>query len=152
MAADREYDRREVGRLCWWCSAALMAVLGLAGGGTGAAAVTTVPDTAIVSRPPDATQSTSAVFEFNSTVPGATFTCQLDGGSLGACSSPQSYSNLSEGTHTFSVAATDPATNETDPTPASATWVVDHTPPAPFDLVSPPAGGWAYALPTYEWQ
>jgi PKD domain len=109
-------------------------------------------DTAIVFRPADPTQATDAGFEFNSTSQNADFECRLDGGSWEACSSPESYSNLSEGAHTFSVAATDPVANEADPTPASATWVVDHTAPAPFDLVSPPADAWTNARPTFQWQ
>src|SRR4029077_18532457 len=40
------------------------------------------------------------------------------------CTSPQSYSSLSEGSHTFRVRAIDSAAN-TDPTPASFTWTVD---------------------------
>src|SRR5207253_2365957 len=43
------------------------------------------------------------------------------------CTSPASYS-LSDGSHTFTVAATDAAGNS-DATPASFTWSVDTAPP-----------------------
>lgn len=93
---------------------------------------TTPPDTSIDSQPPSKTNSTSASFTFSATDPddssGFTFKCQLDGASLTPCTSPQSYSGLAEGNHTFSVAASDPAGNS-DPTPASYTWMVDLTPP-----------------------
>ena len=57
-----------------------------------------------------------------------------------ACTSPQSYSGLGSGSHTFSVAATDGAGN-TDPTPATHTWSVeqDTTPPETTITSAPPA-------------
>jgi hypothetical protein len=87
-------------------------------------------DTAITAGPPNYTTDTTASFVFASTAQDSTFQCRLDEAAWESCSLPWSYSNLPEGTHTFSVAATDEATNEEDTTPASATWVVDHTPPA----------------------
>jgi hypothetical protein len=66
-------------------------------------------------------------FTFSSE-PGATFECQLDSGAYATCTSPKSYPGLADGSHTFNVRATDTAGNP-DPTPATRTWTVDHTPP-----------------------
>ena len=85
-------------------------------------------DTAIVSGPSGATNSSSATFSFSATVAGSTFQCALDAAAFSACTSPTTYSALAEGAHTFQVRATDPS-NNTDPTPASRAWTVDITPP-----------------------
>src|SRR5204863_5347072 len=90
---------------------------------------TTAPDTTITAAPPAVSNSSSASFSFTSTKAGSIFACQLDASAFAACVSPQSYSGLADGSHTFQVRATDPAGN-TDPTPASYTWTVDTTPPA----------------------
>ena len=111
-----------------------------AAGNTGATAskgwtVDTVPpDTTIGSTPPAVSSSGSASFGFASTEPGSTFACSLDGGTFASCSSPQSYSGLSNGAHAFQVKATDAAGNS-DPTAAAYSWQVqvfapvDRTPP-----------------------
>src|SRR5439155_458616 len=66
---------------------------------------------------------------FHSTESGSTFSCQLDSNPAAACDSGTvTYNTLSQGSHTFSVAATDAAGN-TDPSPATRTWTVDTTRP-----------------------
>jgi hypothetical protein len=87
------------------------------------------PDTSITSGPPDPSTSSSASFSFTGTddvTPTAslTYECQLDGATFAGCSSPQSYSGLSDGSHTFQVRARDAAAN-LDPTPAYQAWQVN---------------------------
>ncbi len=83
----------------------------------------TPPDTVIDSGPSGAVASGAAEFSFSSTEPGSSFRCSLEGGAFSACTSPKSYSNLSDGEHAFAVEATDAAGNA-DPTPAGRAWTV----------------------------
>lgn len=86
---------------------------------------TTPPDTVIDTSPLPLSASTSASFTFHSTKAGSRFTCQLDAQPAQACNSGSvTYAGLAQGSHTFTVAATDLAGN-TDKTPASFTWTVD---------------------------
>ena len=67
---------------------------------------------------------------------GVSFLCQLDGSAFSNCSSPKTYSGLSQGTHTFSVKAQDAAGNQSGA--ASFTWTIDTTaPPRPVITSSP---------------
>jgi Big-like domain-containing protein/calcineurin-like phosphoesterase family protein/fibronectin type III domain protein len=84
------------------------------------------PDTTITQGPSGTVTSTSASFSFTSTIGGSTFTCSLDGSAPSACTSPKSYTNLANGSHTFQVTAT--AQGMTDPTPASRTWTINLAP------------------------
>jgi DNA-binding phage protein len=87
----------------------------------------TPPETTIDSGPSGTVGTTSASFVFSSNEAGSTFECKLDAGAFGSCSSPKSYAGLSEGSHTFSVRATDGAGN-VDATPATRTWTVNTAP------------------------
>jgi len=89
---------------------------------------TVPPDTTITSSPPNPSNSSAASFSFISTEPGSTFECQMDAGGYSACTSPMTYTGLSEGSHTFYVRAIDQAGN-TDSTQATYNWVIDTTPP-----------------------
>src|SRR5215210_6316107 len=89
---------------------------------------TTPPETTIDSGPSGTFTNPSASFTFSSNEAGSTFECKLDAGTFGSCSSPKSYSGLSDGSHTFSVRATDGAGN-LDATPATRTWTVSTAPP-----------------------
>ncbi len=101
-----------------------------------------VPDTTIDSAtPPSPTNATSRTFTFTGTDPapssGFDLECQLDGGAWSTCTSPFVTPVLPEGNHGFAVRARDKAGN-VDATPATASWVLDTTPPT-VDLVRPVA-------------
>ena len=83
---------------------------------------TAPPDTTISGGPSAVTNDPTPTFAFSSQ-PGASFACKLDGGFFTGCGSPKTLAHLADGSHTFSVRATDPAGN-VDPTPASRTFTV----------------------------
>jgi len=64
----------------------------------------------------------------------------VDGDPFAACSSPFTSASLPDGAHTFEVRAIDQAGN-TDPTPASFTWVINTTPPVTGALYVTAGGG-----------
>jgi uncharacterized delta-60 repeat protein len=84
---------------------------------------TSAPETTISGGPTGTTSDSSPTFSFDSSEPGSTFECRVDGGSFSPCSSPHTTSSLGDGPHAFGVRATDPAGN-TDPTPASRSWTI----------------------------
>ena len=87
---------------------------------------TTPPDTSLDSGPSGTTSSTSGSFAFSSSESGSTYGCRLDAGAWASCSSPKAYTSLADGSHTFSVRATDAAGN-VDATEATRTWTVSTT-------------------------
>jgi hypothetical protein len=97
---------------------------------------TVAPQTTIASTPPATSSSASATFTFTSSEPGSTFACSLDTAGFTPCTSPQTYSGLGDGAHSFRVEAVDQAGNA-DTTPATYSWqttgvgpeTIDHTPP-----------------------
>ena len=87
--------------------------------------VNDAPQSRILSRPLNPS-TVNVSFSFDSIDmdgTGATFECKLDSAAFAPCSSPQSYSGLSVGNHTFQVRAVDNA-GGVDPTPARYTWAV----------------------------
>jgi hypothetical protein len=106
-------------------------------------------DTAITSRPAAVAHAT-ANFELASTALSPTYACTLDGQPVTCTDGEYSATGLADGPHTFTAAATDPALAQTDTSPASVSWTVDTTPPAPFDLTSP-AEGQAVNVPQLSW-
>jgi large repetitive protein len=83
------------------------------------------PTVNIGSRPASATKSRTATFTFAADSDAAT-TCKLDGGAFEACVLSKTYSGLPDGSHTFTVAATDPARNTAEDV---YTWTIDNVPP-----------------------
>ena len=79
----------------------------------------------------------TASFTFSSDQSPVTFECQLDSGGWAACTSPKSYSGVTNGSHTFSVRATNTSTLLVDATPATHTWTVVNYRP---DAMIRPAG------------
>ncbi len=83
-----------------------------------------------VSQPPDTTISSgpkgavvpNVSFGFTSTEAGSSFECSLDAAAYGACTSPNGYQGLSEGSHTFRVRAKGSAGS--DETPAERSFQV----------------------------
>lgn len=83
----------------------------------------TPPETTVTLRQASRTGA-EATFEFSSTDPTVSFECKLNQAPFEGCTSPVTFSNLEDGTHTLQVRAKDSAGNE-DGTPASFTWEVD---------------------------
>jgi hypothetical protein len=118
------------------------AVDGVGNASTPATATWTVdtspPPVPVVTTGPAAlTNATTATFEVFEADPTATLACSLDGAAYAPCTSPVTYTALSEATHTFDVKALDELGN-----PASATqwaWEVDVTAPAPPTILTGPA-------------
>jgi hypothetical protein len=101
---------------------------------------TTPPDTQILGQ--GSVDPTSASIVFGGTDPddaasSLTFECSLDGRKFADCTSPVTYTTLAFGSHTFRVAAEDPARNA-DETPATFSWSAA---PDAVEGSFPPAGG-----------
>jgi hypothetical protein len=87
------------------------------------------PNTVIDDRPALSSGSTSAEFTYEA--PTATsYECRLDAEAFASCpaGSPQNYTDLADGSHTFQVRGVN--ASGPDPTPASYTWTVDTVAPA----------------------
>jgi uncharacterized repeat protein (TIGR02059 family) len=85
------------------------------------------------------TTGVNVSFGFSDSEPGVTFEVQLDGGGFAVTSSPNAYSGLGDGSHTFQVRAKDTYGN-TSPA-VSRTWTVDAVAaPAPAIDSGPGAG------------
>ena len=92
------------------------------------------PETQIDSKPAALTNSATADFAFSGSDGAgsgvASFECRRDSGAWAPCTSPQQYTELSEGAHEFEARAIDAAGN-VDPSPAAFAWAVDTTAPEP---------------------
>src|SRR5215475_9293463 len=87
----------------------------------------TPPETTITSQPAMFSNTNAARFEFTADKGGSTFECSVDNSTPTACSSPFTQT-LSDGNHSFSVRAIDPA-GLRDPTPAEVLWMIDTVAP-----------------------
>jgi hypothetical protein len=112
-----------------------------AAGNTGTAATatwrvdTTAPAASITSAPAALVATAAASFAFASSETGSSFQCSLDAGAFAACTTPNAYNDLADGSHTFHVKATDAAGNTSSS--ATAAWTVDTTAPTAVVSSSP---------------
>jgi large repetitive protein len=109
------------------------------------------PETTVDVPPPSLTSSRTAQLSFHGTDSGsgvAGYECSLDGAAYASCASPVSYSGLADGPHSFGVRAIDNVGN-VDASPATASWTVDATPPAPPLITSPLSDPSANPTPTF---
>lgn len=109
---------------------------------------TAPPDTSITAGPSGPVSATAARFDFVGSEAGSSFQCKLDGGAFAPCSSPQAYTSLAQGSHTFEVRAIDAAGNA-DPTPALRSFGVD-TVACDTTIGSAPAGAVSSTSATIE--
>src|SRR5256712_540003 len=116
--------------------------------------VVTPPVVTLTASPPDPTTLTTASFSFTSDKAGSTFLCSLDSGAAASCTSPQSYSGLAVGSHTFTLTAADQAGNVS--APASCTWTINSagglviSSPLVIDKLSVMAGDTLNGTVTYQ--
>jgi CSLREA domain-containing protein len=113
---------------------------------------TIVPlDTFIDSGPDEATEETSATFEFSSNYPGdVTFECLLDEAlTYVPCASPLTYTDLIADEHSLLVRAKDPDGN-VDQTPAEWEWAIGDV-PDPVTITVHPDARTESRTATFEW-
>ena len=99
-------------------------------------------DATITGGPTDPSTSRSAAFTFTGN--GAGFECRLDGAAFAACISPQTFTELAYGEHTFAVRARD-AAGQTGAA-ASFTWTIENAAPVVFGQAVTAPGGAPVAI------
>jgi hypothetical protein len=80
------------------------------------------PNTTITGGPSGTTTQTTVTFSFAASGATTGFECKRDAGVFSPCASPQTYSSLATGVHTFSVRARNGIS--IDPSPATRSWTV----------------------------
>lgn len=100
---------------------------------------TTPPETNILTRPANPSESTNASFTYTSNEPGSTFQCKLDAGAFEGCpASGITYTGLADGPHSFQVRAIDTSANIGSA--AGYSWdIAAPSPIAPPPVIPPPA-------------
>ncbi|MDX6414850.1 MAG: hypothetical protein QOH23_2260 [Gaiellaceae bacterium] len=102
---------------------------------TGSACTSPPPPTpTITSHPSDPSTSSSATFAFTDSSSTVDLLCQIDGLGYSSCSSPATYNDLANGSHTFSVKARNQDAGMAESSAATFTWTVAvPTPTIVFD-------------------
>ncbi|MFN8471196.1 MAG: LamG-like jellyroll fold domain-containing protein [Anaerolineae bacterium] len=85
------------------------------------------PDVNITACPSNPSQSRDATFTFSGDTTAKSFECSLDWAAFAPCASPQGYTRLVSGPHTFQVRARDASSNVG--APAKLTWTVVNVAP-----------------------
>ena len=85
---------------------------------------TTPPNTTITLSPSNPNLYLTALFNFTSSETGSTFECNLDSAGWATCTSPLTYSTVTNTNHVLEVRSTDVAGN-VDASPASYSWTQD---------------------------
>ena len=102
----------------------------------------------LTAQPANPTTSTAPSFSFTDSTSGVTYQCKLDSGAYSSCTSPNAYSGLADGSHTFSVEATNSVGTSAA---TSYTWSIQTSVQAPAmpTITSEPANGSGDISPTF---
>lgn len=95
----------------------------------------TPPVTSITVTPPLLANSSAGSFGFSANE-SATFSCRMDGSAWSSCTTPYPFAGLADGSHTFSVRATDLSANQ-EAVPPTYSWTIDTLPPETTIIASP---------------
>ena len=103
------------------------------------------PAPTITAQPSNPSNDSSPAFQFTDTEGGVSFQCKLDSGGFAACTSPVAYTGQADGSHTFTVEATDAAGNTSS---TSYSWTIDTVVPT-ITLGTKPPSSSSDATPTF---
>ncbi|MGH9276402.1 MAG: choice-of-anchor D domain-containing protein, partial [Acidimicrobiales bacterium] len=106
---------------------------------------TVAPTATINTGPPALSNDATPTFSFSSTEPGSTFSCSKDLGAFVSCTSPKTYTWMSNGAHTLDVRAKDAAGNYSATTRWS--WTIDAA--KPTVSISVPSNASMTSIPTF---
>ena len=106
---------------------------------------TVAPTVTINTGPPPLSNSSSPTFTFSSNEPLATFSCSKDLAAYITCTTPKTYTSVSNGAHTLDVRANDPAGNIS--TSAHWSWTTDTA--APTVSITSPTNLKTTSAPTF---
>ena len=96
---------------------------------------TTAPTVTITAKPAALYTGTSGTFSFTANEAVSGYECKIDTGNFAACTGPFVFSGLADGSHTFSVRATDLAGNPGST--ISYSWTIVATPPDTAITIKP---------------
>ena len=103
------------------------------------------PAPTITAQPSNPSNDSSPAFQFTDTEGGVSFQCKLDSGGFATCASPATYTGQADGSHTFTVQATDAAGNTSS---TSYSWTIDTVVPT-ITLGTKPPSSSSDATPTF---